>query len=72
MTGFSDVKSIAHITLELVDQVNGLAVRMCSYGVSEVHTGAGKRIGGMVDGTNLAMGFVAGSRARGGGDSGKQ
>ena len=36
--GFSNVKSFADITLELVDKVHGLAVSMGSYGVSEVGT----------------------------------
>ena len=34
--GFSNVKSFAYITLELVDNVHRLAVSMGSYGVSEV------------------------------------
>ena len=34
--GFSNVKSFAYITLELVDKVHRLAVSMGSYGVSEV------------------------------------
>ena len=33
---FSNVKSTAYITLELVDKVHRLAVSMGSYGVSEV------------------------------------
>ena len=36
--GFSNVKSIAHIALELVDKVHRLPVGMGSYGVSEVGT----------------------------------
>ena len=36
--GFSNVKSIAYITLELVDKVHRFAVGMGSYGVSEVGT----------------------------------
>ena len=36
--GFSNVKSIPYITLELVDKVCRLAVSMSSYGVSEVGT----------------------------------
>ena len=36
--GFSNVKSIAYIALELVDKVHRLAVSMGSYGVSEVGT----------------------------------
>ena len=36
--GFSNVKSIAYIALELVDKVHRLAVSMISYGVSEVST----------------------------------
>ena len=36
--GFSNVKSIAYITLELVDKDHRLAVGMGSYGVSEVGT----------------------------------
>ena len=36
--GFSNVKSIAYIALELVDKVHRLAVGMGSYGVSEVGT----------------------------------
>ena len=35
---FSSVKSIAFITLELVDKVHRLAVCMSSYGVSEIDT----------------------------------
>ena len=38
MAGFSNVKSFAYITLELVDKVHRLAVGMDSYGVSEVGT----------------------------------
>ena len=34
--GFSNVKSIAYIRLDLVDKVHRLAVGMSSYGVSEV------------------------------------
>ena len=40
--GFSNVKSFAYITLELVDKVHRLAVGMGSYGVSEVGTCTGK------------------------------
>ena len=36
--GFSNVKSFADITLELVDEVHGFAVSMGGYGVSEVGT----------------------------------
>ena len=36
--GFSNVKSFAFITLELVDNVHRLTVCMSSYGVSEVGT----------------------------------
>ena len=36
--GFSNVKNIAYITLELVDKVHRLAVSMNSYGISEVCT----------------------------------
>ena len=36
--GFSNVKSIVYIALELVDKVRRLAVGMGSYGVSEVGT----------------------------------
>ena len=36
--GFSNVKSIAYIALELVDTVHRLAISMSSYGVSEVGT----------------------------------
>ena len=36
--GFSNVKSIAHNTLELVDKVHILAVGMVIYGISEVGT----------------------------------
>ena len=35
---FSNVKSFAYITLELVDNVHRLAVSMGGYGVSEVGT----------------------------------
>ena len=38
MAGFSNVKSFAYITLELVDKVHRLAVGMGTYGVSEVGT----------------------------------
>ena len=41
-TGFSNVKSTAYITLELVNKVHRLAVGMGSYGVSEVSTRAGE------------------------------
>ena len=54
-------------TLKLVDYVHGLTVSMGSYGVSEVRAGAGERVGGMVDGTNLTLGSIAGSGACGGG-----
>ena len=37
-TGFSNVKSIAYIALELADKVHRLAVGMGSYGVSKVGT----------------------------------
>ena len=63
--GFSNVKSFADITLELVDEVHGFAVSMGGYGVSEAHTGAGERVGGIVNGTILAPG----SRASGGGST---
>ena len=36
--GFSNVKSISYIDLELVDKVYRLAVGMGSYGISEVGT----------------------------------
>ena len=36
--GFSNVKSIAYIALELVDKVERLAVGMSSYGVIKVGT----------------------------------
>ena len=36
--GFSNVKSIVYIALELVDKVHRLAVGMSNYGVSEVGT----------------------------------
>ena len=36
--GFSNVKSIAYIALELVYKVHRLAIGMGSYGVSEVDT----------------------------------
>ena len=36
--GFSNVKTTAYITLELVDKVHRLAVSMGGYGVSEVGT----------------------------------
>ena len=38
VVGFSNVKSIAYIALELADKVHRLAVSMGSYGVSEVGT----------------------------------
>ena len=40
---------------------------MCSYEVSEVCTGAGEHVGGMVNWTSLASGTVAGSGASGSG-----
>ena len=55
--GFSDVKHIAFSTLELVDLVHRLAVSMASYGMREVCTGAGERIGRMVNGTSFAPGL---------------
>ena len=42
---------------------------MSSDGVSEVSAGAGERVGGVVNGTNLALGSIAGSGACGGGRS---
>ena len=36
--GFSNVKSFAYITLEVVDKVHRLAVSMGIYGVSELGT----------------------------------
>ena len=36
VVGFSNVKSIVYIALELVDKVHRLAVGMGSYGISEV------------------------------------
>ena len=42
VAGFSNVKSTAYITLELVYKVHRLAVSMGSYGVSEVGTRADK------------------------------
>ena len=36
--GFSNVKSTAYITLELVNKVHRFAVGMGSYGVSEIST----------------------------------
>ena len=41
-TGFSNVKSTAFITLELVNEVHELAFCMGGYGVSEVGTRAGE------------------------------
>ena len=41
---------------------------MGSNGVSEVGAGAGERVGGMVNGTCLASGSIAGPGAYGGGD----
>ena len=38
VAGFSNIKSFAYTTLELVDKVHKLAVGMDSYGVSEVGT----------------------------------
>ena len=38
VAGFSNVKSIVYIALELLDQVHRLAVVMSSYGVSDVGT----------------------------------
>ena len=55
--GFSSVESIALILLELVDYVYRLSVRRCS----EFCTG----IGGVVIGTSLAPGSVAGGRTVG-------
>ena len=40
--GFSNVKSIAYIALELVDKVHRLAVGIGSYGVSDVGIWAGE------------------------------
>ena len=40
--GFSNVKSIAYISLQLVDKFRRLAFGMGSYGVSEVGTQAGE------------------------------
>ena len=65
--GFSNVKSIAYITLELLDKVHRLAVGMSSYRVSEVGTRAGERAEGRVNGAGLAMGSVAGLGAGVGG-----
>ena len=42
VAGFSNVKSIAYIALELVDKVHRLADDMGSYGISEVGTRAGE------------------------------
>ena len=61
--GFSNVKSTAFSTMELVDHVHRHTVHMGSYGVSEVGTGAG----GMVNGVGLASGSSTGSGASGGG-----
>ena len=63
--GFSNVKSIAFIILELVDKVHRLAVCMGSYGVSEVGTRAGERIDGRVNGAGLTLGSIAESEASG-------
>ena len=41
---------------------------MGSDGVSEVGGGAGERVSGMVNGTSLASGSIAGPGACGGGD----
>ena len=38
VTGFSNVKSIAYLALELVDKVHGLSVGMGSYQVSKFGT----------------------------------
>ena len=38
VAGFSNVKSITYIALELADKVHRLAVGMSSYGVSEIGT----------------------------------
>ena len=64
---FSNVKSIALITLELVDKVHRPAVCMVSYGVSEVDTRAGERVDGRVNRAGLISGSIAGSRASEGG-----
>ena len=65
--GFSNVKSTAYITLELVNKVHRLSVGMGSYGVSEVSTRAGERAGRRVNGAGLTPGSVAGLGASGGG-----
>ena len=49
--GFSNIKCITLSTL----QVHRLAVSMCSYGVSEVGTGACERVDTMMNGACLAM-----------------
>ena len=46
--------------MELVHKVGRFAVRKGGDGVSMAGVGAGKRLGGDVDGTSLAMGRVAG------------
>ena len=62
---FSNIKSIAYITLELVDKVHRLAVGMSSYGVSEVGTTAGEQVDGRVNGAGLVPGYIARSEASG-------
>ena len=64
--GFSNIKSITLSTLDQVDEVHRHAVSMCSYGVSEIGTGACERVDGMVNGAGLAAGSTAGSGATGG------
>ena len=70
VAGFSNVKSMACIALELVDKVHRPAVGMGSYGVSEVGTRAGECAGRRVNGVDLTMGSVARSGASGGGGLG--
>ena len=61
VAGFSNVKYITFITLELVDKVHRHAVCMSSFGVSEIDTRAGERVNGRVNGASLTSGSIAGS-----------
>ena len=67
LTCFPNVKSFTFFTLELVYQVGGFAVGKGGDGISEAGVGAGKRLGGDVDGTHLAAGTVAGEGSIDGG-----
>ena len=63
---FCNVKSIAFITLELVDKVHRLALCMSNYGVSEVGTKAGEQVDGMVNRAGLTSGSISEGASKGG------